>query len=299
MLVKNTFGISAVLGTRQTMNIAENSFTGSSLDRKKLTEQQKDQRKINSKASGSNSTAPEVTTIVDEETGEEITLEKILKLRKMSQRTKSKIRNKLMAFSQLHKNLTFVTLTFVNLVSDKKAVQILKRFLDNFKKRTKTFEYLWVAERQTNNTVFEGNIHFHLITNKFWDIKQTWNYWLDVQAKCGIIPRDENFKPSSAFDVKTITTKNPRQIATYLTKYVTKNKAEFDCQVWNCSQGISNLYTGFYTSYAFLEQLYKLKGDEIKEVPMEYCTLHLIPLDKTTFRFYDRLEIKNKLIQNK
>lgn len=84
------------------------------------------------------------------------------------------------------------------------------------------------------------------------------------------------------------------RVGAYLTKYVTKNKAEFKCQVWNCSKSISALYTDFYTDYSFLEGLQKLKKDEIKEVPLEYCTLHFIPLDKQTIRFYDRLENKNK-----
>jgi hypothetical protein len=50
----------------------------------------------------------------------------------------------------------------------------------------------------------------------------------------------------------------------------------------------------FYTDYNFFVGLQKLKKDEIKEVPLEYCTLHLIPLDKQTIRFYDRLENKNR-----
>lgn len=111
-----------------------------------------------------------------------------------------------------------------------------------------------------------------------------------MQKRNGIIPRDESFKASSAFDVKKIDTKNPKQVGTYLTKYVTKNKAEFRCQVWNCSKSISALYT----DYRFLEELQRLKKEEIKEVPLEFCTLHLIPLDKTTIRFYDRLENKNR-----
>lgn len=294
MLVKNTFGVSAVLGTRQTMNIAEGSFTGSSLDRKKLTEQQKELRKIKSKAPRSDSNSSNVKTSIDMETGEEMPLESVIKRRKMSQRTKTKIRIKLMAFSQIHKNLTFVTLTFVNNVTDKIAVLILKKFLDNFKKRNKDFEYLWVAERQEKNKTFEGNIHFHLVTNKHWDIKKTWKYWIELQAKNNIVPRDENFRPASAFDVKSVSSKNPRQLGTYLTKYISKSRAEFDCQVWNCSQGISKLYTAFYTSYCFIEELRRLKGEEIVEKYLEFCTLLLIPLDKTTFRFYDRLEVKNK-----
>ena len=216
------------------------------------------------------------------------------KVKVMSSRTKTKIRKKLFAFAQLHKRLTFVTLTFVNEVSDQDAVKLLRKFIDSTKKKSKDFQYLWVAERQTENKTFSGNIHFHMITNKYWDIQKTWAYWLDLQIRNGIKPRDESFKPSSAFDVKQITTKNPKQVGTYLTKYVTKNKAEFKCQVWNCSKAISALYTEFYTDYDFLEELYKVKPGEIKEISLEYCTLYLIPLDKTTIRFYDRLELKNK-----
>jgi hypothetical protein len=242
---------------------------------------------------------PEPSTYIDYETGEEITNTPENKTRSMSQRTKSKIRKKVMAFAQLQKKLTFITLTFVNLVSDQIAVKILKRFLDNMKKGKEDFDYLWVAERQTNNEVFEGNIHFHLITDKFWDIKKSWKYWIDLQAKQGIKPRDENFKPSSAFDVKRIASKNPRSISSYLTKYITKNMAQFKCQVWNCSKGVSNLYTGFYTGMEFLEELQRLKGNQIKEIPMEYTTLHLIPLDKITYRFYDRIKEKNQSLKFK
>ena len=87
----------------------------------------------------------------------------------------------------------------------------------------------------------------------------------------------ERFKPSPAFDVKQIQTQNPKQVGAYLTKYVTKNKAEFKCQVWNCSKDISALYTDFYTGYEFLEELQQLKGSEIKETPWNItrCTLSL------------------------
>jgi hypothetical protein len=87
----------------------------------------------------------------------------------------------------------------------------------------------------------------------------------------------ERFKPSPAFDVKEIQTQNPKQVGAYLTKYVTRNKAEFKCQVWNWSKEISALYTDFYTGYEFLEELQRLKGSEIKETPWNTarCTLSL------------------------
>ncbi|WP_066616585.1 rolling circle replication-associated protein [Rufibacter roseus] len=273
MLVKNTYGCSAVLGTNLTKRLLYNKYSGSSLDRKKESNPKPKKKEVNEEA-------------------EELKLAN--KKRSMSSRTKTKIRKKLMAFAQLHKRLTFVTLTFSNEVTDELAVVVLRKFIDNIKKRSKDFQYLWVAERQTGNKTFSDNIHFHLITNKYWDIQKTWGYWLEVQKKNGILPREQNFKASSAFDVKKINTSNLKQVGVYLTKYVTKNKAEFKCQVWNCSKSISALYTDFYTDYSFLEELHRLKRNEIKEIPLEYCTLHLIPLDKTTIRFYDRLENKNR-----
>jgi len=224
-------------------------------------------------------------------------VKKIKQQRMMSGRTKTKIRLKLHAFGQIFKHLTFVTLTFANIVSDEVAVVVLRKFLDNVKKRSIDFQYLWVAERQTNNKSFEGNIHFHLVTNKYWDIKKHWKYWLALQAKHGIIPRNSEYKPSSAFDVRIISTENPRQLGMYLTKYITKNRSKFDCQVWNCSKKVSALYTAFYTDYRFLEELRRLKGDAIKEIPLEYCNLHIIPIDRSTIRFYDRLEVRNKQVQ--
>jgi hypothetical protein len=276
VLVKNTYGCSAVLGTSQLKKKLYPKFSGSSLDRKNDSPAKVKKKETN----------PEEELLPLEEDKE--------KVRVMSSRTKSKIRKKIMAFAQLNKRLTFVTLTFVNEVSDELAVKILGKFIDNNKKRSKNFTYLWVAERQTANKVFSGNIHFHLLTDKYWNIQKTWSYWLELQAKHGIKPREESFKPSSAFDVKQINTKNPKSVGAYLTKYVTKNKAEFKCQVWNCSKNISALYTDFYTGFEIVEDFQRLKGSEIKEVPLEYCTLYLIPLDKTTMRFYDRLEVKNR-----
>jgi hypothetical protein len=130
----------------------------------------------------------------------------------MSGRTKSKIRVKLIALSQVHDKLTFVTLTFVNQVEDRKAIKVLKTFLDNATKRFNDFQYLWVAEKQNKNQTFKDNIHFHLIANKYWSLDRWWNYWLEVQKKHRIVARDENFRPGSAFNVKLIKSDNIKGI---------------------------------------------------------------------------------------
>ena len=281
-LVKNTYGVSAVIDPKVTNFKLMGTLGGSSLERKKQPKKVKH----------------EVEELLSKPIpGEEI--KKVAKLRTMSQRTKSKIRKKLIAFARVHKNLSFLTLTFVNKVDDKTAVKVLHKFLDNCIKRSKDFQYLWVAEKQTNNVVFKDNIHFHIINNKFWKIDQWWQYWVDLQKKIGIVPRDEKFKPSSAFNVKHVSSNNIKGIINYLTSYVTKNVSEFDCQVWNCSKKISRLYTDFYSGMEFIHEFERLEtagqlGGEIKRYKQEYCNINIIPLNRTTINFYSRIDNKNK-----
>jgi len=218
---------------------------------------------------------------------------KTKKLRSMSPRTKQKIRKKVIAFSQAYKKLNFLTLTFINQVEDKQAVSMLAKFLDNCTKQMKDFQYVWVAERQTKNTAFVDNIHFHLITNKYFKITKYWEYWIKLQEKSGLKPREENFKASSAFDIRSLNAKNIKAIGQYITKYVTKNKDQFDCQVWNCSKGISMFYTDFYSGYEFIENIEKVLEYELEPIPAEYCTIYPIPLNRKTLPLYQRLNEKN------
>ena len=281
-LVKNTYGVSAVIDPKLSNFKLMGTMAGSSLARKKYPKKQKD----------------EVEKLLNE------TLEikpklKVSKLRVMSQRTKSKIRKKMIAFARVHKNLSFLTLTFVNVVEDKVAVKVLHKFLDNCVKTNKDFQYLWVAEKQTKNEVFKDNIHFHIINNKFWKIDKWWKYWIDLQATFGIVPRQESFKPTSAFNVKQVVSNNIKGLVNYLTSYVTKNASEFDCQVWNCSKKISRLYTDFYSGMEFINEFERLQaagqlGGEIKKYKLEFCNVNIIPLNRKTINFYGRIDNKNK-----
>jgi len=110
------------------------------------------------------------------------------------------------------------------------------------------------------------------------------------------LPRDENYKASSGFDIKAMVTKEIKSVTAYLTKYVTKNKSVFNCQVWNCSKKISALYTDFYSDYQFLENLKSIENIHIKEVPGEFCNIHLIPLNSDTLLFYNNLKDKNSIV---
>ncbi|MDE3235915.1 MAG: hypothetical protein KGO81_08180 [Bacteroidota bacterium] len=291
IVVKNTFGISAAISPKVSNIDLLGTFGGSSQERKKKEP----------KAKEPNELAEVLEKVQPKEATEK--QEKQSKPRTMSSRTKSKIRKKLIAFARLNKKLSFLTLTFVNKVEDKLAIKVLRTFLDNAKKRSKDFQYIWVAEKQSENKVFENNIHFHLVTNKFWKLEKWWQYWLDVQKKFGIVPRDENFKPSSAFDVKVINSNNIKGIINYLTKYVTKNASEFDCQVWNCSKKISRLYTCFYSGIGFVRNLEKLEaqnqlGGELKTIPLEFCNIHIVPLNRLTMPLYNKIDVKNLQVWN-
>lgn len=278
MIVKNTYGTSVAFSTRQFGVIPKDEFSGSALQRKKR-EADKDKPKAKPKKQGGK-----------------------IKLRSLSRRSKQKIRKKITCFARCYKRLSFVTLTFLNKVDDKQAVDVLRKFLDNVKKRSTDFQYVWVAERQTKNTEFEGNVHFHIITNKYWKIDKWWNYWLDLQKKNGIEPREKEFKPSSAFDVKQLNSSNIRSIASYVTKYVTKNNAKFKCQVWNCSRRVSELYTDFYTTTEFTDQFKRLNA-VLKETIIKgernqpALNIKMIDLNRRTMPLYKRLDDKNKAIK--
>jgi hypothetical protein len=286
-IVKNSFGTCVTLSPKFSTLDMVDKFVGSSLDRKPTIKKEK-----------------EIEIQIEEIRSEENLIEKAPKLRSMSNRTKSKIRKKIFAVSQLENKLTFVTLTFCNQVDDKKALKLLSFFLENASKLALNFQYLWVAERQTKNKIFKDNIHFHIITNKQrWDINKWLNYWLLLQAKHGLISRDPTYKASSGFDVKRVHCNHIKGIVTYLTKYVTKNSSQFNCQVWNCSLKISKLYTDFFTTNDFLEHFKILEkanllGGKIKTYLEEYYRVDLIPLNQTTMNFYIRLYEKNKNIWN-
>ncbi|TNJ47122.1 hypothetical protein KFZ70_05020 [Tamlana fucoidanivorans] len=276
MIVKNTYGTSVAFSTRRYGKAPKYEFTGSALQRKKQEPKQ------NTKAKKKESKGKEK------------------KERSLSRRSKQKIRKKITCFARCYKRLSFVTLTFLNKVTDEQAVNLLRKFVDNAKKRSEDFQYVWVAERQTKNDEFKGNVHFHIITNKYWKIEKWWNYWINLQIKNGVTPREKDFKPSSAFDVKQLNSNNIRAIASYVTKYVTKNKAKFKCQVWNCSKRVSELYTDFYSTTEFTDQFKRLNAvlKELNNTDRESPVINvkMIDLNRKTLPLYKRLDDKNNRV---
>ena len=284
MKTRSTYGRTFVTSYEAENETKEETFTGSSLNRKKANKYNELEYSLD--AVKQRNEAKQIKPV-----------EKIIILKTMSPRTKQKIKDKLIAFSRQCDNLTFVTLTFANAVEDLQAVNILRKFLDNTKKRSTNFQYLWVAERQTKNLTFKNNIHFHLVTNKSWDINKYWVYWLDLQKKNGIVPTNPEYNPTSAFNVKKIKQNDLKKLQNYLTKYVAKNKDTFECQVWNCSKMVSALYTHQAGNSELLDNAYRLEPENIKEYYTDFGTLHYIPLNQKSIRLYQKLDEKNNEVK--
>ena len=62
----------------------------------------------------------------------------------------------------------------------------------------------------------------------YMDRSLIWNYWLNLQKDNGIVPREEGFKPYSAFDIKRINKENLKSIQLYLNKYISKNRTNLN-----------------------------------------------------------------------
>jgi hypothetical protein len=275
-ILKNNLGVTYVMDSKTVNKRLLGTYSGSSLNRKK-------------KMTATRTNEPDTT------------FEEITKRNVLSRRSKAKIRTKILALSGVCKYLTFVTLTFVNQVDDKLAVQILKAFLENARKRKPELEYLWVAEKQTKNKVFTNNIHFHLVTNVFWNIERYAKYWIELQARYGIVPRENKQAGSSAFDVKKINSNNKKGIGNYIAGYLGKSSVGMNCRVWHCSRKISRLYTGFYSDEEFLGTIERMEkanllGGTVKRFENDFCDILLIPFNSTTARLYEKVHIQNRTI---
>lgn len=157
--------------------------------------------------------------------------------------------------SQFDKKITFITLTLPSkqIHSDNEIKsKCLNQFLIELSKYHKVSNYVWRAEYQKN-----GNIHFHILTNKyiFWnDIRNRWNRIINklgyvdryrtelteyhkngFQVRADLLktwPADKQYQaylkglktdwnnPNSV-DIHGI--KNILNLSSYLTKYLTKN----------------------------------------------------------------------------
>ncbi len=135
--------------------------------------------------------------------------------------------------------VAFVTLTLSKPQGDI-TDQYLKRYLLNGflkelkRKAGKAVQYIWRAEKQQN-----GNLHFHLIIDCFFDKDELRGIWNNLQRVHGFLEPGET-APST--EIKGI--KSRKQLAVYISKYVSKeadNAKPVGGRLWQCSRPVSRL----------------------------------------------------------
>jgi len=119
---------------------------------------------------------------------------------------------------------------------------LLNQFLVEIRRRNDVRNYVWRAEKQRN-----GNIHFHILIDKFIPWEEMRDRWNRICAKLGYLDRffmrHGHYVPNST-DIHSI--RKVKSTREYLLKYCTKPDphGEIDGQLWGCSESLSNLRGG-------------------------------------------------------
>jgi hypothetical protein len=202
---------------------------------------------------------------------------------------KGKVRQRILAMINTQKgkkHLYFWTVSFPAHTPDNVCYQAFNTWLTSLRQRGMLKEYLWIAERQTGERLKvdkapTNTIHFHIAIPHFMNAQRAnammkgtlknlsrrglmpgavcntktgETYLLPCIAKYNGVDICKNRKTNRVvnFAIK----KGSRALATYLTKYVTKNNAGvpnengeieipgFDHLAWHNSRGYSCLFTG-------------------------------------------------------
>lgn len=166
--------------------------------------------------------------------------------------------------------LSFMTLTLPikQRHTDKVFRKLLVRMIENLTKTYKVKYYVWRAEPQSN-----GNIHFHVLLDRFIDKDKINVLWCKQLEKLGYISFYQNRKDTTKLPPATqiISLKKVKNTVNYLLKYMTKpekGKRPIIGQLWGASNLTKKLeYPKFYDTdkaYRSLELI--IKNKEVKPV---------------------------------
>jgi hypothetical protein len=117
--------------------------------------------------------------------------------------------------------VNFITLTLASKqVHTHQAIKakLLNQFLIEAKKKWNLTNYVWRAEQQKN-----GNLHFHILSDKFIPYNELRDCWNRIQNKLGYIDRfkkTEHKRSPNSTDIHSLRKIN--NVYQYVTKYMTK-----------------------------------------------------------------------------
>jgi hypothetical protein len=164
------------------------------------------------------------------------------------------------------RELYFITVSFPPGLSDAMGIKALNTWLTSLRKYRMLHQYLWVAERNS-----KGTIHFHIATCTYFAVQKANRMMagtLKNLHKSGEIHfpgyakyngvdiagrRFEKGQKSKKYVTNFVEKKGGKALGWYLTKYVTKNNAEFENLAWHNSRGFSSLFHGITLSYEEFE----------------------------------------------
>lgn len=172
-------------------------------------------------------------------------------------------------------NMITLTLSDTQIHSDehiKKAM--LKPFLRIIRERKVADNYLWRAEKQEN-----GNIHFHILLDKFIDKDFITDAWNKIQEKVGYLDRFKSkFGRTNAPSTQVESIRNAHDTVKYISKYLTKD-SEYGLisgAVWKASKKLSTLdYFSVNCNYSEREALeLSVKNKDCEVKANDNCTIY-------------------------
>ena len=134
--------------------------------------------------------------------------------------------------------INFITLTLpsqqLNVTDDELKKKALAPFLRYWRTKCGGLSYVWRAERQKN-----GNLHFHIVTDKFihyQQIRNSWNKYLNQFNFINAFENRNGHRDPNSTDVHSI--KDISNLAGYLVKYMAKldpDEQKIQGKVWDAS----------------------------------------------------------------
>lgn len=113
----------------------------------------------------------------------------------------------------------------------------LKQWLEYWKDQLPGMSYVWRAERQKN-----GNLHFHLVTDRYIHYKRIRETWNRALGPTGLIERFQDkfgHRHPNSTDVHAV--KHVRNLGAYIAKYMSKTESTaqpIEGRVWDCSRNL-------------------------------------------------------------
>lgn len=185
----------------------------------------------------------------------------------------------------LKKNLkfkiNFITLTLpsaqVHSDNDIKN-KCLDSFLSWLRKGLGVKHYFWKAETQSN-----GNIHFHLVLDKYihyMDIRNRWNSALELLGYISAFKEKFGHSSPNSTDVHSV--RKIKKLPNYLIKYMSKNeknKRKIEGKIWDCSEKLNSYINPIFDSDDYCKEIdfiFSYHKEKIKY--FEYFSLALVSI---------------------